>query len=59
MGSAFTVGEALTDAGQVVSSGMTWLGEAASAVTSNGLLMTFVCISLIGTGIGLLRRLVG
>lgn len=57
--SGASVSSILDSAGDVVSAGMTWLGQAAGAVTSNGLLLTFTCISLIGTGIGLLRRLIG
>lgn len=46
-------------ASAVVSAGMTWLGNAATAVTNNDLLLTFACVGLVGTGIGLLRRLIG
>lgn len=49
----------LSKASEVVSAGMTWLGNAATAVTGNDLLLTFACVGLVGTGIGLLRRLIG
>lgn len=44
--------------GDIITEGMTWLGEAATAVTSNTLLLTFTCISLVGVGLGLLKRVI-
>lgn len=49
----------LSRVGEIVSAGMTWLGQAASTVTNNDLLLTFTCVGLVGTGIGLLRRIIG
>ena len=51
----------LGNVGDVVSSGMTWMGEAVTTITASGneLLLLFTTIGLIGTGIGLLRRLIG
>lgn len=49
----------LTKVTAIVTEGMSWLGSAATAVTSNDLLLTFTCIGLVGTGVGLLRRIVG
>ena len=49
----------LSRIGDVVSAGMTWLSSAASTVTNNDLLLTFTCVGLVGTGIGLLRRIIG
>lgn len=51
----------ITNVGKVVSAGMDWLGEAVTTVTSSGneLLLLFVTVGFIGTGIGLMRRLVG
>lgn len=49
----------LSKVGEIVTEGMSWLGAAATAVTSNDLLLTFTCVGLVGTGIGLLRRIVG
>lgn len=36
----------------------TWVSSAISAVTSNNLLLLLVLFGLVGTGIGLLRRLI-
>lgn len=51
----------ITNVGKVVSAGMDWLGEAVTTVTASGneLLLLFVTVGFIGTGIGLMRRLVG
>lgn len=51
----------ITNVGKVVSAGMDWMGEAVTTITSSGneLLLLFTTIGLIGTGIGLLRRLIG
>lgn len=43
----------------IVTAGMSWLGSAATAVVGNDLLLTFTCVGLVGTGIGLLRRIIG
>lgn len=51
----------ITNVGKVVSAGMDWLGQAVTTVTASGneLLLLFVTVGFIGTGIGLMRRLVG
>lgn len=61
MGSGSGMQTILGNVGDVVSAGMTWMGEAVSTITSSGneLLLLFTTIGLIGTGIGLLRRLIG
>lgn len=53
-----TANAIITAIGEVVTAGMTWLGDAATAVTGNTLLLTFTCISLVGVGIGLLKRVI-
>ena len=58
-GTAATVQTVLDAAGDVVTEGMGWLGEAADKVTSTPILLCFVCVGFIGTGISLLRRLIG
>lgn len=61
MGSGSGMQTILGNVGDVVSAGMTWMGEAVTTITSSGneLLLLFTTIGLIGTGIGLLRRLIG
>lgn len=51
----------ITNVGKVVTAGMDWLGDAVTAVTASGneLLLLFVTVGFIGTGIGLMRRLIG
>ncbi len=51
----------ITNVGKVVTAGMNWLGDAVTAVTASGneLLLLFVTVGFIGTGIGLMRRLIG
>lgn len=51
----------ITNVGKVVTAGMDWLGDAVTAVTSSGneLLLLFCCVGFIGTGIGLMRRIIG
>lgn len=49
----------LTAAGDVVTEGLTWLTETASTVTGSPLLLMFVVLGLIGTGVGLMRRIIG
>ena len=51
----------LENVGEIVTSGMSWLGSAVTEVTKTGneLLLVFVCVGFIGTGIGLMRRIIG
>lgn len=49
----------ISDVGQVVTAGMGWLGEAATEVTETPLLLLFCVVGFIGTGIGLMRRIIG
>lgn len=51
----------ITNVGKVVTAGMGWLGDAVETVTASGneLLLLFVCVGFIGTGIGLMRRIIG
>lgn len=51
----------ISNVGKVVTAGMSWLGDAVTTVTASGneLLLLFVTVGFIGTGIGLMRRLIG
>lgn len=42
----------------MVSSGISWVGQFANAITSNILLVVIVCFFIIGTGIGLIKRII-
>lgn len=64
MGVAFldatsTLGQVLADISDVVSNGMEWLSSAATTVTGSPLLLVGCCFGFIGTGIGLMKRLIG
>lgn len=51
----------ITNVGKVVTAGMGWLADAVETVTASGneLLLLFCCVGFIGTGIGLMRRIIG
>ena len=48
----------LTDIGLWVTNSVTWVGEFVGAITSNKLILGFVLVALIGTGIGVINRLI-
>lgn len=54
-----TMAAILTSAGDVVTEGLTWLTETVNTVVGSPLLLMFVVLGLIGTGIGLMRRIIG
>ena len=51
-----TVDSVITDVSAVVTAGVSYMGDAATAITSSPLLMFFTCASMIGVGLGLLKR---
>ncbi len=51
-----TVDAIITDVSAVVTAGVGYMGDAATAITSSPLLMFFTCISMVGLGLGLLKR---
>lgn len=50
----------LTNVGSIVSAAIGWLTSYVGAITAEGneILLLFVCIPLVGLGIGLLRRMI-
>ena len=48
----------LTDIGSWVTSTVTWVGEFVGAITDNKLLLGFVLVALVGTGVGVINRLI-
>lgn len=48
----------LTDIGSMVTSAVTWISSFVGAITDNKLLLGFVLVALIGTGVGLINRLI-
>ena len=55
---AYTISSMLTDIGSWVTNSVTWVGEFVGAITDNKLILGFVLVALIGTGIGVINRLI-
>lgn len=55
---AMTVSSFVAAVGTVFTAAVTWLGEVGQAIAADGILTTFVCISLVGLGVGLYRRMI-
>lgn len=55
---AYSISTMLTDIGSWVTSAVTWVGEFVGAITDNKLILGFVLVALIGTGIGVINRLI-
>ena len=55
---SFTIATMLSDITSMVTSAVTWIGSFVGAITSNELLLGFVLVALIGTGVGLINRLI-
>ena len=49
----------LTSAGDIVTEALSWLTETVSTVVGSPLLLMFVVLGLVGTGVGLMRRIIG
>lgn len=54
-----TLASILTDIGSIVTSAVSWMGSIVTFITSNPLVLMFVVLSVVGLGIGLLRRVLG
>lgn len=50
----------LTAVGSIVTAAIGWMGDYVGAITSQGneMLMLFIALPLVGTGIGLLKRMI-
>lgn len=55
---AATMSTILTDVGSIVTQAVTWIGQYASAITSNPLIEMFVIVGFVGLGVGLIKRLI-
>jgi hypothetical protein len=55
---AYSISTMLTDIGSWVTSSVTWVGEFVGAITDNKLILGFVLVGLIGTGVGVINRLI-
>lgn len=48
----------MTDIGSWVTNSVTWIQSFVGAITDNKLILGFVLVALIGTGVGLINRLI-
>lgn len=48
----------MTSVGSIVTESIKWVGQFATAITGNPLLLMFVIVSFVGLGVGLLRRII-
>lgn len=49
----------LASAGDIVTEALSWLTETVTTVVGSPLLLMFVILGLVGTGVGLMRRIIG
>lgn len=54
-----TVATILASAGDIVTEALSWLTETVNVVVGSPLLLMFVVLGLVGTGVGLMRRIIG
>lgn len=54
----YSISTMMTDIGSWVTSSITWIQSFVGAITDNKLILGFVLVALIGTGVGLINRLI-
>lgn len=54
----YTITTMLADIGEMVTSSVTWVTTFVGGITDNKLILGFVLVALIGTGVGLINRLI-
>ena len=59
MEGSVTVASILESAGLIVTEALSWLTETVTTVVGSPLLLMFVILGLVGTGVGLMRRIIG
>ena len=52
-----TISTILSNVGDIFTSAIDWVGDVASTVTGNPILLVFAIIPLVGLGVGLFKRL--
>lgn len=55
---AYSISSMLSDITSMVTSAVGWVTSFVGAITSNQLILGFVLVALIGTGIGIINRLI-
>lgn len=53
-----TMAELISSVGDIFTAAIGWVGDVASAVTSNPILLIFCILPLVGLGIGMFTRLI-
>lgn len=54
----YAISNMITDIGSFVTGAVDWVGSFVGAITGNPLILGFVLVALIGTGIGVINRLI-
>ena len=54
----YSISTMMTDIGSWVTSSISWIQSFVGAITDNKLILGFVLVALIGTGVGLINRLI-
>lgn len=55
---AYSISTMMTDIGSWVTASIMWIQNFVGAITDNKLILGFVLVALIGTGVGLINRLI-
>ena len=55
---AYSIASMISDIGSFVTGSVSWVGSFVGAITGNPLILGFVLVALIGTGIGVITRLI-
>lgn len=53
-----TLASILTDISSIVTACIGWVGDFMSVIAGNPLLLLFVCLPVVGLGVGIIRRLI-
>jgi hypothetical protein len=55
---SYAISNMISDIGSFVTGAVGWVGSFVGAITDNPLILGFVLVALIGTGIGVVNRLI-
>lgn len=54
---AVTVASVIGEAGDIVTEAYSWVTETVTLIQSSPIILTFVLVAFVGTGVGLIRRM--
>lgn len=57
--SEVTVASLMTNVGSIFTEAISWVGDVATTITGQPILLIFTILPLIGLGVGLFKRLIG